>query len=117
MTILRFRSNSLDAGGSGCAWWRGGELHPTGTGEGVMRIGMRLAAAALAACVAAAGCRINVREDDDNGGDGDAKAVAAEDSARKAEQDLRDAGVTVDTQVIDSGQARAEGAAEADPDP
>jgi hypothetical protein len=63
---------------------------------------MRAGAAVLAAALAA-GCGKG------NGGGGDAKAPSAEarqDSVREVQQALRDSGVSVDTQKIDTGTAR-----------
>ena len=67
-----------------------------------MRTWMRAGAALLAAALAA-GC------DKGGGGGGDAKAPSAEahqDSVREVQQALRDSGVSVDTQKIDTGTAR-----------
>ena len=66
-----------------------------------MRIWMMLAAVVMAGCRQGGG---------GGNGSGDAREPATEaraDSARQAAQALRDSGVTVDTQKIDTGTARA----------
>lgn len=73
-----------------------------------MRTWMRPAAAMLAA-VAMAGCQAGGGGGDGKGADGarEPSAQARADSTRKEQQALRDSGVTVDTQKIDTGTARA----------
>ena len=73
-----------------------------------MRTWMRPAAAMLAAAVMA-GCQVAGGGGGGNGSGGarEASAEARADSTRKEQQALRDSGVTVDTQKIDTGTARA----------
>lgn len=82
-----------------------------------MRMG-RGAAAVLAACIAAAACdRGGAAKAGGAGADDDTTSVGiSPDSAKKIDQMLRDSGVTVDTQRVDSGQARPEGVEEQEPD-
>jgi len=72
-----------------------------------MRTWMRTAAA-IPAAVVVAGCQISGGNGSGNaaGGAREASAEAREDSTRKEQQALRDSGVTVDTQKIDTGTAR-----------
>jgi len=73
-----------------------------------MRTWTRAGAAVLAAALAA-GC------DRGGGGNGEAKpptAEARQDSAKQVQQALRDSGVSVDTQKIDTGGTKATPAAD-----
>jgi len=69
-----------------------------------MRRWIRPAAAVLAAALAA-GCVVEKDGDGDgkSGGARGASAEARQDSAAEVQQALRDSGVTVDTQKIDTG--------------
>lgn len=73
-----------------------------------MRTWMRPAAAMLLAAVMA-GCGRGGGGGNGGGSDGagERSARARQDSARQVQQALRDSGVTVDTQKIDTGTARA----------
>ena len=71
-----------------------------------MRKWTRPAAAVLAAALAA-GCSGAGAGGGDSGNGKEPSAEARQDSAREAAQALRDSGVTVDTQKIDTGTARA----------
>lgn len=79
----------------------------------------RGAAAVLAACIAAAACDRGGAAKSAGGGAGDDDTTSvgiSPDSAKKIDQMLRDSGVTVDTQRVDSGQVRPEGVDEQEPD-
>jgi len=65
---------------------------------------MRPAAAVLAAALVA-GCGRGAGGAD-SGKDGEPSAEARQDSSREIQQALRDSGVSVDTQKIDTGTAR-----------
>ncbi|HEX8242214.1 MAG TPA: hypothetical protein VF541_01915 [Longimicrobium sp.] len=73
-----------------------------------MRMGIRGAAAVLAACVALGACNrgsgSGSRGDGGRAATGDAEAQ--EDSARVTAKALQDSGVSVDTQKIDTGGAQ-----------
>jgi hypothetical protein len=68
---------------------------------------MRPAAAMVLTAAVVAGCNRAGGGGDGSGGAREPSAEARQDSAREAAKALRDSGVTVDTQKIDTGTARA----------
>jgi hypothetical protein len=72
---------------------------------------MRPAAAVLAAALVA-GCDRGEGGGAGSGKDGGPSAEARQDSSREIQQALRDSGVSVDTQKIDTGTARPTPAAD-----
>jgi hypothetical protein len=73
---------------------------------------MRPAAALLAGAVVVAGCDRGAGGGGGSGKDGQPSAEARQDSSREVQQALRDSGVSVDTQKIDTGTARTTPAAD-----
>ena len=73
---------------------------------------MRPAAAVLAAALVAGCDRGGGGGGADKGKDGEPSAEARQDSSREVQQALRDSGVSVDTQKIDTGTARTTPAAD-----
>jgi len=71
-----------------------------------MRTWIRPAAAVLAAALAA-GCSRGGGGEGKAGGAAEPSVQARQDSARQAQQALRDSGVSVDTQKIDTGTTNA----------
>ena len=69
-----------------------------------MRMGLRVAAAAVCAAAALGACD-RAGGGGGNGGAGAAQPEAQEDSSRVTAKALQDSGVSVDTQTIDTGTA------------